>query len=332
MPAHTRLTVTHFYREPEKNGRSINGMLKTIKNDLEDRIPFREAYCLPGTSGIKNIRNAAAQTSAINHIADEAGFITLGLNGRKNIITIHDGGSFGRITNDIHKNFFQSFWWRLLLRNTSIITTISDTTKQNFSSIFSYPLQKITVIPPPIKPVFKYMYKDELANKPVILILGTAKHKNLHNLIDAVKDLNVHIDIVGEPAKEDIAKLNTYNLSHTTHQHLSDEQVFDRYMQCDMVFAAAHTEGFCLPLVEAQAVGRPVIASNFAGVNEIAGNAALLVDPSRPDHIRDAITTLIADRQRYGALVTQGLRNAARFHHKLISEQYFRLYLHLHKQ
>lgn len=333
MAVNTRLTVTHFYREQSNTAFSAEGIFKMVKTDLDDRLPIRVVHCEPNAPRLKNTLDAAKNASAVNHIMGDAGFLLRGLKGQKNILTIADPEYTEYINNSTLKSLFSGlFPINTPLKHASIITVISEATKQKCTRLCRFPPERIHIIPPPVKPVFKYMYKDELANKPVILLLGTAKNKNLHNLIEAVKDLNVHIDIVGEPTKEDSEKLRTYSLSHSTYQHLSDDEVFNRYTQCDMVFAARHTEGFCLPIVEAQAVGRPVIASNLAAVNEIAGNAAMLVDSSRPDHIRDAITTLIADRLRYGAMVTQGLRNAARFHNKLISEQYFRLYLHLHKQ
>jgi glycosyltransferase involved in cell wall biosynthesis len=329
MSVNTRLTVTHFYREPGK-GFSAEGIFKTVKNDLDDRLPIRDAYCDPKSSHLKNTLEAAKKASAVNHLIGDAAFLLRGLKGHKNIITILDPEHLAHEKRSRLKSLFSQPL--LPLKHVNVVTVISEATKQKCSQLFRFPSERIQVIPPPVKPTFKYMYKDELANKPVILILGTAKHKNLYNLIDAVKDLNVHISIVGEPSIDDTAKLNACNLSYTIYKQLSDEEVFDRYTQCDMVFAAPLTEGSCMPVIEAQAVGRPVIASNLNAVNEIAGNAAMLIDPTRPDHIRDAFTTLIADRQRYGTMVTQGLRNAARFHHKLISEQYFRLYLDLHKQ
>lgn len=332
MSVNTRLTVTHFYREPSNTGFSVEGVFKTVKNDLADRIPIRDFFCSPGTSHLKTIRSATKHASAINHLTGDTNFLALGLKGQKNILTIHD---FGRLESDklpkLKQLMHQSLWYTLPIKNTRAVTLISESSRQKFSERFRFPAERIHVIPAPVKPIFKYMYRDELAVKPTILMLGTGYRKNLHNLLEAVKDMNVHIDIVGEPSADDLGKLKAHSLSHTLYHQLSDEQVLERYIQCDILFSASFSEGCCMPLIEAQAVGRPVVASNIDAVKEIANNSALLVDPTRPDHIRDAISTLIADRQRYGALVTHGLRNAARFNHKLISEQYFRLYLELHK-
>lgn len=333
MATNSRLSVTHFYREPRETGFSIEGIFKTVKDDLGDRLPIRDAFCDPHLSRLRNTLNAAKYASAVNHITGDVNYLAMGLKDRKNILTIHD---FGFYENPVHSKLkhliYHQFWFKLPLRHTSFVTVVSEFTRQKLIDYFQYPDDRIQVIPPPLKPVFKYMYKDELANKPVILMIGSGKHKNLGNLIEAVKDLNVHIDIVGSPSLEEMSLLATNNLSHTIHKHLSEEQVFDRYTRCDILFTASLYEGFCMPIIEAQAVGRPVITGDTGGMKEVANGSAMLVDPRRPDHIRDAISTLIADRGKYGALVTHGLRNAARFDHKLISEQYFRLYLELHKQ
>jgi glycosyltransferase involved in cell wall biosynthesis len=333
MNLNKKPTVTHFYREPRSTGVSIEGIFRTVKEDLAGRAMIRNAYCDPKLSRLRNTLNASNFASDINHITGDVNFLAMGLRGRKNILTIHD---FGYYENPVHSRlkhlFYHTFWFALPLRHISVVTVVSQFTKEKLIRYFRYPESQIRVIPDPVKPVFRYTYKDQLADKPVILMLGSGKHKNLDGLIEATRNIGVHLDIVGWPAPDELEKLKTYGISHTISNKLSDEEVFQRYAQCDVLYIASHYEGFGMPIIEAQAVGRPVITSNIGAMREVGEGSALLVDPTNPTDIRDAILRITGDRALYGATVNRGLRNAARFDHKVVSEQYLNLYMELHNQ
>jgi glycosyltransferase involved in cell wall biosynthesis len=72
-------------------------------------------------------------------------------------------------------------------------------------------------------------------------------------------------------------------------------------------------EGFGIPVLEAQACGVPVMTSNNSSLPEVAGDAALLVDPTDVDAIADAILRLATDDALRAWLVERGLENVKRF-------------------
>ena len=72
-------------------------------------------------------------------------------------------------------------------------------------------------------------------------------------------------------------------------------------------------EGFGLPLLEAMACGTPVITSNITAMPEIAGGAALLVNPTDTEEISHAIERTIHDSSLRARLRAQGLVRAAQF-------------------
>ena len=70
-------------------------------------------------------------------------------------------------------------------------------------------------------------------------------------------------------------------------------------------------EGFGLPVLEAMGCGTPVMASNASSIPEVAGDAALLVDPRSPDELADSMRRVLDDEDLRRTLREKGLRRAA---------------------
>ncbi len=85
-------------------------------------------------------------------------------------------------------------------------------------------------------------------------------------------------------------------------------------------------EGFGLPVIEAMALGTPVITSNVSCLPEVAGNAALLVDPYSIDDISQAIRTIEMDADLRNALAVQGRQQARKFTPSAYDERLRQMY------
>jgi glycosyltransferase involved in cell wall biosynthesis len=88
--------------------------------------------------------------------------------------------------------------------------------------------------------------------------------------------------------------------------HISDDEVASAFDQADLLIVPSVHEGFCVPMVEAMAVGLPVVASRNGVSRDVLGEAGIMVDAHNPETLADAIADLLADPVRYAALARAG--------------------------
>lgn len=95
--------------------------------------------------------------------------------------------------------------------------------------------------------------------------------------------------------------------------HVTDEELLALYQHALAVVLVSRYEGFGLPVLEAMACGAPVLCSNAASLPEVAGDAALLVDPDSTHAIAAALHRLATDEPLRRSLIQKGLAQARRF-------------------
>lgn len=96
-------------------------------------------------------------------------------------------------------------------------------------------------------------------------------------------------------------------------QGLSDAALASIYRHATFFINTSLHEGFCLPLLEAQCFGTPVIASNRSALPEVAGDGAIFIDPQSVTDIAAAMDHVWHDPALAQALSQRGLKNAERF-------------------
>ena len=94
---------------------------------------------------------------------------------------------------------------------------------------------------------------------------------------------------------------------------LSDGELTSAYRNAAFFINTSLHEGFCLPLIEAQSCGTPVIASNRSALPEVAGDGAILIDPQNAAAIADAMEKVWTDEALAQDLSRRALKNAERF-------------------
>lgn len=272
---------------------------------------------------IKNIWFLYQQKSTMIHISGHDHYL-LWYPFQKAVLSIHDIEALKR-KSGFKKWIFQKLWFDLPIRNAKVVTTISEFSKREIQSLGNYKTP-IQVIYNPLTLPLTYTPKKFNTTKPRILHIGTKANKNLRRLIQALKGIECKLIIIGLESQELKVELNAYGIDHTIKSNLSNDEMIAEYKTSDFLAFVSTYEGFGLPILEAQAVGRPVITSNLASMPEVAGEGALLVDPYSVNDIREGILQLIqVDRLREN-LIQKGLENVKRFDAEEIARQYREVY------
>lgn len=94
---------------------------------------------------------------------------------------------------------------------------------------------------------------------------------------------------------------------------VSEQELAALYNGADVFVYPSLYEGFGMPVLEAFACGAPVVTSSTGSIPEVAGNAALFVDPHNPDEIAAAILRIISDTVLRARMMKMGLEQAGRF-------------------
>jgi glycosyltransferase involved in cell wall biosynthesis len=107
---------------------------------------------------------------------------------------------------------------------------------------------------------------------------------------------------------------------------VDDDDLPDLYRGALMFVYPSLYEGFGLPILEAMACGIPVITSNRSSLPEVAGDAALLIDPTRPEDLAAAIMLLLCDGTRRQELRAKGIARARSFTWDAVAQQTIAIY------
>lgn len=269
--------------------------------------------------------SAALHQGELNHVTGDIHFASLLLRRRKTLLTIHDLG----VLNDkrgLRKALLKWLWFQLPATSSRLITTVSETTKREVLKQIDVPPEKIRVIPNAVSSCFHFSPKPFNEECPRILQVGTKPNKNLSRLIPALSGISCKLQIIGPLTDSLRTQLDASMISYENWSNLSLDEVIRKYQQCDLLTFCSTYEGFGMPIVEANVVGRPVVTSNISSMPEVAGNAACLVDPFNSESIHAGISRVIEDADYRSELIANGQTNAERFDANNIAEQYLAIY------
>ncbi len=332
-----RTVVTYFFRKPRPQYFSIEKVFEAIISNLPSNIQ-PEIYKLKnGTNGwygrLKALVEVWKNKGEINHITGDITFVALALPRKGLIVTYHDLESLTAYKG-WRFNILKLLWVSIPVKRAQIVTAISEHTKNRLIEWTGCNPNKIVVIPNPLPNDLEYYPKQFDDKAPCILVIGTKSNKNVEGIFEAVGSLiskkqcedNIRIILVGKITRKQQDLISRYNLRIENLVHVPYEQIIDAYKRCDILCFPSFYEGFGLPIIEAQAIGRPVITSNFGAMKEVAGDSALLVCPDSIEGISNSILELIDNNILRIHFIEKGLKNVERFNIVNIVKSYSKVY------
>lgn len=321
--------VSYFFRKRRKNAYSIEHIFEGLSAQIkkEGRIRVRKIEVSSIRDIFTNIFQARAAQSEVNHITGDIYYVMIGLNKSSTVLTIHDCVFKKQYSKWNPKYWIINWlWYQLPVRRCNMITTISEKTKKEVMELTGISGDKIKIIPNFYDPRLSFVPKTFNSNCPRILQIGTKANKNLPRIIKALNGINCELDIVG-PLTEGIKKLlKENNVKYLCGSNIPFEELKKKYEEADMVLFISTYEGFGMPIIEANVVGRPLITSNLLPMNEIAQDSALKVNPYDVLEIKLTIMQLIADAALRQQLIKNGLMNAERYNVNTVANKYTSLY------
>ncbi|HID88153.1 MAG TPA: glycosyltransferase family 1 protein [Anaerolineae bacterium] len=269
------------------------------------------------------------------------------------ILTVHDviPFTFREAMDRFTHTFLYKPGIRLACRLNDVIVTVSEFSKQDIAEKAGVPRDKIRVIPnglrepaPPDEELDRAL--DErwgLQDGFVLNVGGIHERKNVPRLVHAFARL---VRQHGYPGKLLITgsvsgapyqiRMKRVCDAAVTAEGMEDRIVFTGFIpdaeldsllrRADLLIYPSLYEGFGIPILEAMQAGTPVVTSNVAAMPEVAGGAALLIDPHSVDEMVAAMKRLLEDKALRRDLIRKGKERARLFSWERTARQYLELY------
>src|SRR6185369_12717665 len=250
---------------------------------------------------------------------------------KKTIVTIHG------LEYEFCKEAY-SFWERAYMHHSirfsckaaEKIICVSQNTKKDVMAIYHVPAEKITVIYEGYDDLASSRQQGESGRKgeiqtPYLLFIGRLEErKNVVRIIEAFEILKEkyriphQLVIVGKPGygydriQEKVAGCR-FQEEIIEKGYVSEEEKWELLKNAHVFLFPTLYEGFGIPVLEAQSVRVPVVASGISSLPEVAGEGAIFVDPFSSLCIAEGIERILSDTVLRDDIIVSATRNVARF-------------------
>ena len=237
------------------------------------------------------------------------------------IFTIHDLNHIDRGENS---SFLKRLYYKWIMQraccHAKAVLTVSDFSKRRIVEWSGIPAERVINVGNGVDAEYSPSASPFQPGYPYVLCVSNRKaHKNEPRLIEAFSTARlpdgVRLLFTGKTTPVLTELIEKY--------HLQERVIFiGRVEEADLpglyrgalalLFPSLY-EGFGLPVIEAMACGCPVLTSNTTSLPEVAGEAALLVDPTSVQEIADGISSICGDEALRAAMIGRGYVQAAKF-------------------
>ena len=315
------MNITFFIRS-KKSAISIDKHFSLLISEIGKSECVEKYYmpeeCFSLHSVLKNLKFTFKHRnkSGINHVTGDCHYIILALIGCKTVLTIHDLGFY--VSHKKEMSLLKRYLLYILqiylpIKIADRVIAITEKTKEEI--LETIPFKKDIQVARHISiDEFPFVPKKLDTDNVLIFQSGTAKNKNLDTTMKAVSELGLKMRILREMKEYQKELAVSLNLNYTNIYNITDKQVTEEYINSDIVCMPSLYEGFGAMVIEAQAVGRPVITTNLEPMRSVSGGAAyLLEDPQNVEEMKQAIIKIIKDEKYRNELINKGRKNASKY-------------------
>ncbi|MDP8986463.1 MAG: glycosyltransferase family 4 protein [Pseudomonadota bacterium] len=329
---HNSPPVTYIFRKRVPGNFSIEQLFDALFTRCERSGASLHRLELPYVStGIWSVvRNvwfvARRRNTTLLHITGDVHYASLLCPFSRTILTIHDCVAMQRGTG--FKRFIMwMLWFWLPVRTAAAVVVVSEQTRRDLLKTVAVRESKVRVIPNFVDPAFDFSVRPFPLAQPRVLHVGTAPNKNLQRVIAALKAIHCVLVVVGVLPDAVLEELEASGILCENHVAVDHEAMVELYRNADIISFPSTYEGFGMPIVEGQAVGRPVLTSDLDPMRSVAGpGGALFVDPLSVDAIRQGFRALMSDGALRSRLVAAGRDNCRRFMLDAVAASYLDVY------
>ena len=323
------MKIALVFRSKKRNEFSIENLFSDIEKHF--KISYQKYFVPYGRYNrlrflIGNINYVKKIRADIVHITGEIYYVVPFIKSKNIIITLHDFVNLEQM-NGIKKLISWTFWNYIPFKKANYIVCISPKVFNETVERFPFTKNKLIYIPNPVGDEYQYTQKNFNKKNPNILAIGTRINKNLERIIEAVKDINCTLTIIGILTDYQAKLLESSGVVYENYFRIPNSKVLELYKNSDIVCFPSLYEGFGRPIVEAQAIGRAVVTSNLEPMKQVAGDSsACLVDPYDVLDIRKGIMKVIEDDKYREGIIEKGLENVKQYRADIIAKKYEDVY------
>lgn len=271
-------------------------------------------------------------------------FVLPAVRSARRVLTVHDLTYLKYPNYFLDRNLNEQGYRRELpagLERADVVIAVSQKTKEDLIELVKFPEERIRVIYEGVESQFLNHVEGKdaklirerygLTQPYIVYLVGTPEpRKNLINSIVAAKKSAPKLPLALIGPQEPLQALLAGNSCNTVFLDVVPDAHLPALLSgAQISLYPSLYEGFGLPVIESMACGVPVITSNQGALPEVAGGAALLVDPENVGSIADAISELLNDHALQDHLKAAGKKHAADFTWQRAAEATLSLYREL---